>query len=75
MDTTGFAYQVYTVSRFGIVGQTTAYGDSALEVAERFVAKGYVKVETAPAVPVNGYPEGLPVKHGDTASIDTRKQA
>lgn len=67
-----FAYVLYTVNSFRITGQATVYAASAQDAVDQAIAMGYLKAEAAPAVPVNGFAEGLPVRHGDTASHDTR---
>ena len=61
-----YAYLVWTVNNRRLVGQFVEYGNSADEIADRVFAKGYRKVEVAPAAPVNGF-KGLPYKSGDTA--------
>lgn len=68
-DLTGpYAYALHTVNAWGLTGDTTVYADSAQAAVDHARAMGYRRAEAAPAVPVNGYREGLPVKHGDTAS-------
>ena len=72
-----FKFVVYTVSSFRIVGHSEALGNSAAEVGEAFLSRGYVKVEVAPAAPVNGYPNnvaGVDYISGDTFSRDTRSK-
>lgn len=63
-----FAYVVHTVNSFRLAGDTLVYADSAQQVLDHALAMGYVKVDVAPALPVNGFKAGLPVKHGDTAT-------
>lgn len=63
-----YAYMVHTVNSFRLAGDSMVYADSAAEVLEHARTMGYLKVDVAPAVPVNGCKAGLPVKHGDTAS-------
>lgn len=67
-----YAYALFTVSTWRLTGETLVYAPSAAAAVAQAIARGYVKAEAAPAVPVNGYPAGLPVRHGDTASHDTR---
>ena len=70
-----YAYALYTVNSFRLVGERVVYAASARQAVDQAIAAGYVKAEAAPALPINGCAEGLPVRHGDTASIDTRKKA
>lgn len=70
-----FQYLVHTVSAFRLTGETTVFAGSAQEVLDLLLAKGYVKVEVAPAAPVNGFRNnvaGVDYLAGDTASHDTR---
>ena len=70
-----FQYQVYTVNSWGIRGVTTDMGESAQDVLAKFRDMGYVKVEVAPAAPVNGYATnvaGVDYMPGDTASYNSR---
>lgn len=68
-DLTGpYYYVVHTVNSFRLTGDTVVTANSAQEVLEHALSMGYVKVDVAPAVPVNGCPADLPVKHGDTAT-------
>ena len=62
-----FAYVVDTVNSWRLVGHTVVWADSAQQVLEHALSMGYVKVDVAPAAPVNGC-TGLPYKSGDTAS-------
>lgn len=67
-----FAYVVYTVNHWRLVGERVVWGSDAQAIAEALIGQGYVKAEVAPAAPVNLLGD-LPYKSGDTASIDTRK--
>lgn len=63
-----FVYHLRTVSaRFRLVGETTVHAASAQAAVDAAIELGYAEAEAAPAVPVNGYPEGLKVRRGDTA--------
>lgn len=64
-----YAYLVYTVNaRFGLTGETVAWGESADSVLDATWARGcYRRVEVAPCAPVNGFSD-LPYRSGDTAS-------
>lgn len=67
--TEDFVYHLRTVGkRFRLVGETTVHAPSAQSAVDAAIAMGYAEAEAAPAVPVNGYPEGLKVRRGDTAS-------
>lgn len=68
-----YAYLVIAVTSRRMRSESTAYAASAQELAEAYIAMGYVRVDVAPAVPVNGYREGLPVRNGDVVAIDTSK--
>lgn len=70
-----YAFALYTVNSFRLTNERVVYAASAREAVDKAIAAGYVKAEAAPATPLNGCAEGLPVRHGDTASIDTRKEA
>lgn len=63
-----YAYVVHTVNRFRLASDTVVHADSASEVLEHALKMGYVRVDVAPATPVNGVYAGEPVKAGDTAT-------
>lgn len=66
-----YSYVVHTVNAFRLRGETVASGSSAEEVGRRFLALGYLKVDVAPAAPVNGFPgnvAGVDYLSGDTWS-------